>query len=198
MSDKTARLLRRGQRNCKNAWTPDCASAQAQQARNEPATRLHRLKRAVNRAAPRRIAGRTRADPVIRARGTEGVGAHPWSPVRVRQIVSSTGIHGSACDRMNGQVGVWRGGQSARPERPGFDAVGAASATARPQRLGTKRSEMKKPPRGRTGGGRFEKQEWQGCADSNRRPSVLETDALPTELHPCSALERCLYRRLGR
>jgi leucyl/phenylalanyl-tRNA---protein transferase len=30
---------------------------------------------------------------------------------------------------------------------------------------------------------------WQGCADSNRRPSVLETDALPTELHPCIAAD---------
>lgn len=30
---------------------------------------------------------------------------------------------------------------------------------------------------------------WQGRQDSNLRPSVLETDALPTELHP--------YRRLS-
>ena len=28
------------------------------------------------------------------------------------------------------------------------------------------------------------KTKWQGCTDSNRGPSVLETDALPTELHP--------------
>ena len=28
---------------------------------------------------------------------------------------------------------------------------------------------------------------WQGRQDSNLRPSVLETDALPTELHPCMA-----------
>ena len=27
--------------------------------------------------------------------------------------------------------------------------------------------------------------DWQECTDSNRGPSVLETDALPTELHPC-------------
>ena len=27
---------------------------------------------------------------------------------------------------------------------------------------------------------------WQECTDSNRGPSVLETDALPTELHSCS------------
>ena len=26
---------------------------------------------------------------------------------------------------------------------------------------------------------------WQECTDSNRGPSVLETDALPTELHSC-------------
>ena len=26
---------------------------------------------------------------------------------------------------------------------------------------------------------------WQGLRDSNPRPSVLETDALPTELNPC-------------
>ena len=27
---------------------------------------------------------------------------------------------------------------------------------------------------------------WQGLGDSNPRPSVLETDALPTELSPCA------------
>ncbi len=26
---------------------------------------------------------------------------------------------------------------------------------------------------------------WHGWSDSNARHSVLETDALPTELHPC-------------
>ena len=26
--------------------------------------------------------------------------------------------------------------------------------------------------------------DWQGQKDSNHRPSVLETDALPTELYP--------------
>jgi hypothetical protein len=31
------------------------------------------------------------------------------------------------------------------------------------------------------------RQNWQECTDSNRGPSVLETDALPTELHSCSA-----------
>lgn len=31
---------------------------------------------------------------------------------------------------------------------------------------------------------------WQGRRDSNPRPSVLETDALPTELHPYTH-QRC-------
>ena len=30
-------------------------------------------------------------------------------------------------------------------------------------------------------------EKWQECTDSNRGPSVLETDALPTELHSCEA-----------
>ncbi len=32
--------------------------------------------------------------------------------------------------------------------------------------------------------------EWQGLRDSNPRPSVLETDALPTELNPSAATGR--------
>ena len=42
---------------------------------------------------------------------------------------------------------------------------------------------------------------WQGLGDSNPRPSVLETDALPTELHPfgplaCADLAVCYIRVL--
>ena len=31
---------------------------------------------------------------------------------------------------------------------------------------------------------------WRGCTGSNREPSVLETDALPIELHPrCTEID---------
>ena len=37
-------------------------------------------------------------------------------------------------------------------------------------------------------GSREEERKWQERQDSNPRPSVLETDALPTELRSCEAL----------
>ena len=47
------------------------------------------------------------------------------------------------------------------------------------------RAKSARPPAGGALRDRRRWRKWQGCADSNRRPSVLETDALPTELHPC-------------
>ena len=82
-------------------------SAYPEQARHQAAAGLHRQQRAMDRSPPRRIAGGTRADPLIGPRGTEGVGAHPVSPVRGRSIGSSTGIHVSACGRMNGGSRDW-------------------------------------------------------------------------------------------
>src|SRR5438552_15294380 len=38
---------------------------------------------------------------------------------------------------------------------------------------------------------------WQEWRDSNPRPSVLETDALPTELHSCSPVLIALLYDLG-
>src|SRR4030042_1523835 len=35
---------------------------------------------------------------------------------------------------------------------------------------------------------------WQGGQGSNPRPAVLETAALPTELHPCAKRIICHYR----
>ena len=37
--------------------------------------------------------------------------------------------------------------------------------------------------------GRAANHDWQGQGDSNPRPSVLETDALPAELYPYAARE---------
>lgn len=83
MSEKTMEALRRATGKCKIAWKAGAAiaapargrSALLEQAR-EQAGLLHRLQRAMDSTAARRIAGRARADPLIRARGTEGVGAH--------------------------------------------------------------------------------------------------------------------------
>lgn len=66
--------------DCLEGGGGDCApargrSALLEQAR-EQAGLLHRLQRAMDSTAARRIAGRAGADPLIRARGTEGVGAH--------------------------------------------------------------------------------------------------------------------------
>src|SRR6476620_4176325 len=38
----------------------------------------------------------------------------------------------------------------------------------------------------------FSASRWQGQRESNPQPSVLETDALPIELYPCSYLKKCL------
>ena len=92
-------------RGCTNARRLGRAAvrrlAPAEQPRQNAHLARHRLQRPVNRTAPRRVAGRPRAHPVIGTRGTEGVGAHPLSPLRCRSIGSSTGIHGSPCRRMN-------------------------------------------------------------------------------------------------
>src|ERR1700756_4032193 len=37
---------------------------------------------------------------------------------------------------------------------------------------------------------RFSALRWQGQRESNPQPSVLETDALPIELYPCSFLQK--------
>ena len=98
-------------------------SARPEQARNQAAAGLHRLERAMNRPPPRRIAGGTRADPLIGPRGTEGVGAHPVSPVRGRSIGSSTGIHGSPCGGMNvGRVGALSGTRNAHADASGISS----------------------------------------------------------------------------
>lgn len=39
---------------------------------------------------------------------------------------------------------------------------------------------------------------WQGWQDSNPRHAVLETAALPTELHPYNALNLVIVRKNGR
>lgn len=84
------------------------ASARPEQPGDQATAGLHRQERAVDRPAPCRIACGTRADPLIGPRGTEGIGAHPVSPVRGRSIGSSTGIHDSAYGRMNGWDGIGR------------------------------------------------------------------------------------------
>ena len=82
------------------------ASVHPEQARHQAAAGLHRLERTMNRSTPRRIAGGTRADPLIGPRRTEGIGAHPVSPVRGQPFGSSTGIHDSAYGRMNSAMRV--------------------------------------------------------------------------------------------
>ena len=68
----------------------------------------------------------------------------------------------------------WRGSRNGRPRNAAGGSL-HGSATG----LGTSRG-----PGGRAGS-RDEPWNWHELRDSNSRPSVLETDALPAELSPC-------------
>src|SRR5690606_28593534 len=142
-------------------------SAAAEQAGEEPGL-FHRLDRTVGLPAKARIAVRPRHGPAVGAAAAVGQARHISAP----HFELPSGARNA---RFGAKV-------------PGFGPEEAEIGQA--WRIGRASNLRVNPPascfalhlvpRGPQG-----EAEWQEWRDSNPRPSVLETDALPTELHSC-------------
>src|SRR5690606_15844479 len=133
-------------------------SAPAEQA-GEEARLFHRQDRTVFHVTQARIAVGTRHGPAVGATAAKALARHgDCSFERTRLSL-----------KMPGWARGFPGGAAFGGAVSRVDHTGGASA------LGSRFREIFSPWR-----------VWQEWRDSNPRPSVLETDALPTELHSCS------------
>src|SRR5690606_10444079 len=133
-------------------------SAPAEQA-GEEARLLHRQARTVFQVTQARIAVGTRHGPAVGATAAKALARH-WDCSFERTRLSL---------KMPGWARGFPGGGAFGGVVSRVDHTGGASAP------GSRFREIFSPWR-----------VWQEWRDSNPRPSVLETDALPTELHSCS------------
>ncbi len=125
-----------------------------------------------------------------------------------RAAAETTILFAHASHRLPG-TGQWRGQKLLRPAQARTDQrLSVFDPTADcPAPAGAYRCFIGKPwffavrPRRQCTASRGKdgcQRSWQGLGDSNPRPSVLETDALPTELNPSSSVPVTLGRIGGQ